>query len=108
MASLNPFAGRPADSPKPVADPNIFASVNIAAMMSFGWSADSYLDHLKTAWHEHRRFVEWVADGDDEAEWQKRLARERQIAEKAAAVERADKEAEARRVAEAQAAYAAK
>jgi hypothetical protein len=54
-------------------EPNVFGATMAAGLTAFGITTDR-IDHVKTAWHEHRQFVEWVARGDDMVDYARKVA----------------------------------
>ena len=64
-------------------DPNTFGAAMAAGLTAFGLTANR-LDHVKTAWHEHRLFVEWVVSGEDIVAYDKMVSLERATAQRKA------------------------
>jgi hypothetical protein len=56
-------------------DPNVFGAAMAAGLTAFGLTANR-LDHVKTAWHDHRLFIEWVVSGEDIVAYDKMVALE--------------------------------
>jgi len=93
-------------------DPNIFGAAFLAGMEAGGFihggDAETRSNYVMEAWHAHRLFIDKVNRADDVRLYEEKVAREKAIIDKKAAVEAADKAAEEARIAKRIADFGAK
>lgn len=95
-----------ANQPSIQADPNIFGSFWLAGRAQSGLAPN--LDLMKRDWVLHADFVDWVATGQAAKHVEAERAAEAAIQARKAAQKKADEEGEARKRAQAAAAFGAK
>ena len=95
-----PAVDAPAGKVAVMPDPNVFGAQFIASCQAYAGISTATPSQVRTAWHIHRGFVEWVNSGEDIVAYEVACAKEREAEERIAEVARRDKEAEdARRAA---------